>query len=61
MKWSPEVITEMKDLLASGMNSVEVAEELSASTGAIFTASAVRNAALYYRTDDEHEEDEDAS
>lgn len=57
MKWTQEVITEMKSLIASGFDSKTVAEELTASTGTKFTASAVRNAIIYYKSDAEHEDD----
>jgi len=57
MKWTPEIVAEMNSLFASGFTGVQVAEELTASTGTKFTASAVRNAVLYYKTADEHEED----
>lgn len=57
MKWTQEVVAEMKSLISSGFDSKTVAEELSASTGTKFTASAVRNAILYYKSDAEHEED----
>ncbi len=57
MKWTPEIVAEMNSLFASGFTGKQVAEELTASTGAEFTASAVRNAVLYYKTADEHEED----
>lgn len=57
MKWTPEVVEEMYSLLSAGFDSKTVAEELTASTGSNFTASAVRNAAIYYRSDEQHEED----
>jgi hypothetical protein len=56
-KWTPEVIAEMYSLTESGFNSKQVADELTLSTGIRFTASAVRNALIYYRTPEEHEED----
>lgn len=56
MKWSNDVVKEMYELNNSGFNSVQIAEELSATTGTRFTPSAVRNALIYYRTDEEHSE-----
>jgi len=57
MKWTQEIVTEMKSLVASGFGSKEVAAELTASSGIKFTASAVRNAIIYYKDIDEHEDD----
>jgi len=57
MKWSPEVIEELKSLSLSGFTSKQIAEELTSSVGVTYTASAVRNAMLYYKTDEEQDED----
>lgn len=57
MKWTQEVVAEMKSLTLSGFTSKQVADELTATYGVTYTASAVRNAIGYYKSDEDHEEE----